>query len=384
MPETRVEAINHAIDSGVVDRRWSESVSRIDDQRTRVESALADGSLDRVYGFTTLLGQLDTVETFDRAQNGLLESHLIGRVEEIPAQWLRAMSAVKIEQLSWGGSGISQHTYAELLDCFGAESCERGAWWDSYGCGDVVPGAWWTRSVLGAARTSSLRPGDLIALINGNFVATASLLMAARELDRLVSGRLPLVELVLDGTRGGDRSSHLQVPVTGRPPQHAVDLGRSAVSAIHSTVERALQRFSGNPIFTFEGAVVARSVSDFLNFEGAVTATSTLRTVQILSALVVRAIGRACERKMEEVEGVAQLRFIQPPKIAAAIYAELSTRSGPAGADLVHQSEGLEDVADGALTSSRALHEALQGLGSLTDLLEAVESGGALALDSDM
>ncbi|MBB0994227.1 aromatic amino acid lyase [Dietzia sp. SLG510A3-3B2-2] len=382
MSETRVDSINHAIDSGVADRRWSESLSRIDDQRTMVESALAEGSLERVYGFTTLLGQLDTIETFDRAQNGLLESHLIGRVEEIPGQWLRAMSAVKIEQLSRGGSGISSHTYAELLSRFGEESRERGAWWDSYGCGDVVPGAWWTRSVLGTARTSSLRPGDLIALINGNFVATASLLMAARELNRLVSVRLPRVEVVLDGARGSDRLSHLQVPVTGRPPQHAVALGRSAVSAINSTVEQAVQGFSGNPIFTFEGSVVAKSVSDFLNFEGAVTATSALRTVKILSALVVRAIGRACGRKMEEVEGVSQLRFIQPPKIAAAIYAELSSRSAPVGADLVHQSEGLEDVADGALTSSRALHEALQGLGSLTDLLDAVESGGALALDS--
>lgn len=378
MAESRVAALNHAIDNAVVASEWRESAPRIEAERNRIERALATGGLGRVYGFTTLLGQLDTADTFDMAQKALLDSHLIGRVDVLPGKWLRAISAVKIEQLSRGGSGISHSTYAALLDGFGDEGVARGAWWDSYGCGDVVPGAWWASVTLDERSMDDLRSGDLIALINGNFVATASLLMAGRELEQIVDSSLPVVEAVLGGSGGGNQNSHLQMPVSGRPPQHAIEIGGSAVASIYSTVENVLKEFSGNPIFEFSDTVSVRSVSRFLNFESTVCVSSALQAVKLIATLATRAIERGCERKMAESKGVDKLRFIQPPKIAAAIHSELCSFSAGGGAVLIHQSEGLEDIADGALTSTRELHGALSRLRSLTELLHAVENDGQL------
>lgn len=385
MADSRIDALNYAIDNAVADREWIESASRIADERSQIDAALEAGSLGPVYGFTTLLGQLDTADTFDLAQKALLESHLIGRLEWLPEEWFRAISAVKLEQLSRGGSGLSPAAFAALLDGFGREGGARGAWWDSYGCGDVVPGAWWASIALDEKARENLRPGDLIALINGHFVAAASLLMAGRELEQLVESSLPLVESVLSGTEAVDRNPHLQIPVSGRPPQHAVALGRSTVASLYSTVEGALQSFSGNPIFEFSstdltGEVTARSVSLFLNFDSAVRVSSALQSVKLISALATRAISRECERKLAESEGVAKLRFIQPPKVAAAIHAELCAASSGRSAAFIHESEGLEDIADGALSASRDLHGALSRLRSLTDLLHAAVGGWPLTV----
>ncbi|MBB1039964.1 MULTISPECIES: aromatic amino acid lyase [unclassified Dietzia] len=383
MPESRVVLVNNAVDSGSIDRSWTEAEPQIIAERGTIDQGIDEGSLGKIYGFTTLLGQLDAVESTAQSQGLLLRSHLIGRRCSMSAEWLRTISAVKIHQLAQGGSGISGQTFRALLDSFGHEVVAEGAWWDSYGCGDVVPAAWWVNATLGESAVSGWAAGDLIALINGNFLSTASVVMAGRRLRRTVEGSSELVDRILRGPDEKVGARHLQLPVSRRPP-HSVDaIGRAAIANLDDAAGSALKCFSGNPVFSFSDEVGVHSVSSFLNIEAAAAISAVLRRVRLMGALAVRAIEVECQRRIGAAGTVDQLRFVQPPKVAAAILAEGALPGTDTAGGLISGSEGLEDVADAALSSSRYLHLALDNLATIMRILEAVVEDRSLILDGE-
>lgn len=137
-----------------------------------------------MYGFSTLLGQRDDTNATQGYQQGLLDGHLIGRKTVISQKDMRAVSVTKMMQLGEGGPGVSLSTFQLMLDRWPCEDMDRtGAWLDSYGAGDVIPATWWIKSLLGDhIAAGDLPQGDVIALMNGNFISTG---FALASLDRL-------------------------------------------------------------------------------------------------------------------------------------------------------------------------------------------------------
>ena len=111
---------------------WHERSSLVARQRESVEGYLATGAT--VYGFSTLLGHLDNMTAVSAEQANLLRGHLVGTPGELSEGDFRLLTAVKVQQLSLGGSGVSPATYEALLEYVDTwTGPAMGAWESSYG-----------------------------------------------------------------------------------------------------------------------------------------------------------------------------------------------------------------------------------------------------------
>src|SRR5699024_5423250 len=148
----------------------------------------------RVYGFNTLLGHLDGIDSGSDSQRNLLQAHLVGSRQSLPAGWGRLLVACKLSQLPVGGSGIHPQTYNWLSRLNWPDEVHlSGAWTSSYGSGDVVPGAWFVEALVKEFGLKLEFPGDLICLINGNYVSTAVGLVAYQAAVRVLSESMSLL-----------------------------------------------------------------------------------------------------------------------------------------------------------------------------------------------
>ncbi|MDK8767573.1 aromatic amino acid lyase [Corynebacterium freneyi] len=340
---------------------WRDRVSLITRQRKSVESYLATGAT--VYGFSTLLGHLDNMAAVSAEQASLLSGHLVGTPDELPEEDFRLLTAVKLQQLSRGGSGVSPDTYEALLEHIRTwTGPAMGAWESSYGSGDVVPGAWWANTLFGTVTESGRLPaGDLIALINGNFVSTAKSITTAIDLRRILSSFVQIA-WVMGDTRhdldvDGDYSAGppiwlepAQAPVSLRDPRPLVRNIRAMWSQLITALWGNLNTASGNPLFTgFDGEVRDVSQSSFLNYELADALNRAITVLVRCGGQLQRYIEHFCTACADSVHGTEKVKYVQPPKVAAAVHADLSRADTGFRQTYLATSEGVEDACDETL-----------------------------------
>ena len=363
---------------------WVQAAGLVADERAAVERMLADDPDLRVYGFNTLLGQLDNVSAVTSNQHSLLKAHLIGRTVPITGVLPDLILSVKLEQLSHGGSGLHPETYRAALQAFrGPDTEVLGAWSDSYSSGDVVPAAWWIKH-LQSDPALKLHSGDLIALLNGNFISTAFALRAAERLLAYLGRFLgKAIEVVQPGRVGqladpadgpGDwlarvvaddlpvashllrAGANLQAPVSMRDMASYVSPISTTVDTLRTAVERRLGAFSGNPTFALVGGRMRHaSQASFLDLNLSMALTSGIQLTHFCMAAAQRFIQHVCDTRKGR-RPLEYLRFVQPPKVASALLVEAAAKHGalPARFQLA-ESEGIEDQADLSLSIAQSL-----------------------------
>lgn len=361
---------------------WVSATSRIRGERRQVEALLARDEAPQIYGFNTLLAQLDDHDADTEAQQALYENHLVGPVSEASSGFLELVGSCKAEQLHHGGSGIDPVTYERLLS---AEwSSAEGCWTGSYGAGDVAPAAWWVK----ALRESSLadrswQQGDFIALINGNFMSTAwGLLAWAALIDRavefaaryaevaVVSGARrdilrsevgPLADLYLPSSEGS------QLPVSQRDASAVLVPVVRGLRTLASALDARLRQRSGNPLFVeADGALSVESQSSFLGHELTFALTNGQQILHLMAGTMQRCITSVSARA-----GRGQDAKIQPPKVGTAYVKQLQSKHGVLPSDFAGaESDGVEDLWDLSLNTATSVIEVAQGLDSLFSIFD--------------
>ncbi len=362
--------------------------STIAEQRAAIEVLMLTGPTDgvRIYGFNTLLGQLDELEAPPGFQPRLLDAHLIGRKVGASSDYLNTMTLVKLFQLSHGGSGISGTTYQKLVAASFAAQDGFGAFWDSYGSGDVVPAAWWIVSVLGESAAYEFEAGDLIALMNGNFVSTAAAVILLDEIIDVsahIVARAAMrmgppspstdnaVQLALSALPRRDRVAGVQLPVSARDLGPIVDAVTEAIHGLGRALERRLSGPSANPLFRFDsGRARAYSQNSFLDVRLTMALSNTATGLGFALAAFQRHIELISAEQL--ASDPQYLEMVQPPKVAQAILQEALRSAGMPVLVSIVESAGVEDLADGSLAAAQnvgRLVERANDLLALDDLV---------------
>ena len=276
-----------AVQSGIVPDRLIDrlpEVAALYDDFTREASCRAqDGRF--VYGTNTLPGHLALEADGGRIDldpaMAILSSHVLGSPPFFPHEATRCISLAKLCSVASLGPPLSGETYGRLaetvLDHGFAPDIPMGA---SYSCGDVIPATHWLVAWLdwtGLSPRHGLKPGEVMTLINGNFIhvgASVHLLMRLRqfwpcllqglissasalEMDRLNLSGIDTspdpwlsrcLGLIRDGIRGQVAAYRAQLPVSARAvPQILETLGRQII-LLAGEIERLLSLPSGNPL----------------------------------------------------------------------------------------------------------------------------------------
>lgn len=382
MPEA-IGRVLEAAHRSTPDEIWVKSTERISDERRDIDEMLRAYPNLRVYGFNTLLGQQDNVASVASNQDLVLKSHMIGRASRISGVLPDLILSTKLEQLSHGGSGLHPDTYQAILDSFLGHSAEvLGAWRDSYSSGDVVPAAWWLNHLRTHNERLALRSGDLIALINGNFISTAFALNSTVRLITYCARFLAkAIELVQPGrvgvlARGGDwlaelvdddlpidshiyrAGANLQAPVSMRDIATYVGPMWTTLAALRNAIDHRLGSFSGNPTFYYShGAIRHASQASFLDLNLSLALTSSIQLVHFCMGAMQRFIQHICDTRKQGYP-LDYVRFVQPPKIASVLLAEADYKHGTLPTKFnFAESEGIEDQADLSLSIAQSLDE---------------------------
>ena len=345
---------------------WQNASERLANERKAIEGLLESGG--DAYGFTSLFGPLDTIDASDGYQSSLLQWHLIGCPSEIPRRAGDWISAVKLQQLSLGGSGLSPETYLAILNRFAggiSYSIDLDA---SYSSADVVPASWWVHSVLDDSHPIR-NNGDLIALINGNFVSIGLLAYAT---ERLINCLCTLLATPATVGFKGYGQTHSQTAIvrslnidaaSNNRPQQSV-LSRDClpiISGILQEISRSVEvvssastRKSCNPVFKFDSNdVVAISNSSFLDFSAASASLGLAHATRLAARLLNKVVSTACVSAAENDKD--NPRWVQYPKVTLGYC--IAIEGGEAGPMQMTGSEsgGVEDLWDTGLASTNQL-----------------------------
>ena len=337
-----------------------------------------------MYGFNTLLGHLDTVAAVEANQHLLHHAHLIGRTTPITGRLPDLILATKLEQLSHGGSGLHPATYRVVLDSFTGPCAEvTGAWRASYSSGDVVPAAWWIQHLRVINPALRFRSGDLIALLNGNFVSTAFALHAViRLVDYLAEFLVRATEIAQPGRvvapdrdwlteavradlpRAGGMPSdgdHVQPAVSVRDLATYFAPISTTVDALRTAIHARLSTFSGNPTFRYFGREIRHTSSaSFLDLNLSLALTSGIQLTHFCMAAIQRFTQHLCDTQTQ-LPALDYMHFVQPPKVSSALVVEAGAKHGtlPSRFQLA-ESEGIEDQADLSLSIAQSLADVVR------------------------
>lgn len=177
-----------------------------------VQRLAADGP---VYGRSTGVGALLTARLMDGQGpagpaledvatdngDGLLLSHATTAGPALPAEQIRAMTAVRIEQIAVGRSGLGPGTAAALVDLLNDDRMPVIGRFNSLGTGDIAPLA---RLAL-ALPAGALEVGDSLALMSSNALTIGRAALAVVDLDVLLAASTvvtALTYLARDGAAG--------------------------------------------------------------------------------------------------------------------------------------------------------------------------------------
>ncbi len=389
MGENAFAAMRRAIDMRDASM-WLPAMARIANERSAIEMAINSGG--DAYGFTSLLGPLDDLSAGEDYQDNLLRWHLIGRPSEIATRCGDWISAVKLQQLSLGGSGITPATFSALADRFAKGICYKIDLDASYSSADVVPASWWVQSVFGDPCHLE-RQGDLIALINGNFVSIGLIAYATERLIEDLCGIL--ASLSAAGLKGYGATEtqeaivdmlHLEHAGNDRPQRSVLSRDcipmvtgiLADVSQAIKVICTALMHQSGNPLFRFdEDKVSAVSNSSFLDFSISSAAMSLAHATRLAARLLNKVISIVCTSAEERSS--RDPKWIQYPKVTLGYC--IAIEGGQVGPMQLtgEESGGVEDLWDTGLISTNCLLRQLDILDK--ELAVAFDCFGTAELD---
>lgn len=335
----------------------------VERERAAVDRLLDGENSPRVYGFTTLLGHLDDQDSTVESQNRLLDAHLAGIPFELPAAWERLVLACKLAQLSAGGSGVHPSTYRRLGEILASDAehdhVVSGAWTSSYGSGDVVPGAWFVDNLCRSHGLTLSHPGDLITLINGNFISTAVALLVQSDFVRVARESIQLLSSVDDFLNSSQAGHSVQLSVTMRDLQPLQTSLEHTIGQLCVALDARLHTHSCNPRFLVsESRTEYLSQSSFLDF----TLTGAL-SVATQAAQQIAVYLKGSIRLRESLAPADEMAPIQPTKVAQALIAGLANSDPSATAGFsISESNGVEDVCDLGLASALNLLRVTSGL----------------------
>jgi histidine ammonia-lyase len=154
-----------------------------------------------VYGRTTGVGanrEID-VPLHGRAGHGrrLLASHAAAAGDVLPAPLVRAMVAVRVNQLAVGSSGIRPDVLTALTALLGSDSLPTVRDGGSIGTGDIT-----ALGQVGLSLPVMLDGGDALALMSSNALTLARAALAVAELDRLARAGLVVTALTVRAVDG--------------------------------------------------------------------------------------------------------------------------------------------------------------------------------------
>lgn len=335
---------------------WRDGIAELARRRALIEQQLAAGELS-AYGFTTRLGQRDDEPSADDL--AMLSEHLVGVEREMPDMVARLCLAHLMEQVLVSPSGAPPTAAERLLEVLDSDEplTLRGAWFSSYGSGDVVPAAWLVHGALGRQHLTGA-PGTTISLINGRHMSTAiatvsiawTLGTIARCLGALANGTRELGGVLPSPLEGTDRAGERipQLPVSLRDLSPTLSAARRAARSARSALLHRITTPSGNPLFEIDGDTVsAKSQSSFLDFE------LTMALQDVCCALLVAA---SCFHRLHVYRGTHNPD--QPLQLPKILHAELDAltmslpKPGAFGAD---DSAGVEDLRDLSLLTAAGL-----------------------------
>ncbi|MBM7052121.1 MULTISPECIES: hypothetical protein [unclassified Rothia (in: high G+C Gram-positive bacteria)] len=365
-------------DKTAIPQSWNDACDLIEYERERILSCLAEGR--QAYGFTSLLGPLDSYEVLESQQKILLDGHVIGNVNKVEKYLAKIICATKIVNLSNGGTGISKSTYEYLLDAAVNDYLLDRIYIDfsaSYGSGDVVPAAQFIRSLL--ADKHSLECGDLISLINGHYISTAMGIFIFRRLSEIIYSLLecispffvtPIQELKNNDWYYRFSPRMIQRDVWDSPPQKSVlfrdaePILRFIDEAFHrlaSEIEKDLSRRSGNPLFVVTSDdILLRSQSSFLNFTFSSSLVQIGDLVKLLSGVLQRAT-QYCYEKIQDSEDFSQeekIAVVQYPKVSESYRIKINS-IGFSKDYTGYMSGGVEDIWDLGLQCANSVLESI-------------------------
>lgn len=387
-----VTRVLRAVASSSSAPEWGDAEPTIAEERRMVDHSLQRDDAPGIYGFTTYLGQLDHQRAEPEDQQILLENHLVGPTTNADEKFIGLLTACKLQQLHHGGTGIHPATYRALVQAEARPA--YGCWSGSYGAGDVVPAAWWARSVLRSApgtSESTWRPGDFIALVNGDFVSTTWGIIAA--VDFICSAAAVLARYADHAVNpwGGARAStdqtimgllsrfervpagETQLPVSLRDALPLVQAIVDVLKRWSLTLNDRLEAPSGNPLFLPTGEdgvpqLAPISQASFLGPQLTFEQTNALQLTHMMAGVVQRMIAH----QVRDTWSTGAAAKVQPPKVAEAYLERMRLNfTGLSSRFTGHESEGIEDFWDLSTLSAEQL---LGALGELPGLLHILDS----------
>lgn len=378
--------------SQTIDPTWFDT-SRVVEVRDQVSDLLASENAPAVYGFNRLLGEMDdSAYVASDAQEAIYQKHLVGSPVKVSADFVRLMSYCKIQQLVHGGNGISPDTYERLVNITDYSSAV-GSWNSSYGAGDVVPGTWWARAVLSDDDVSTKEfgnsgitwvPGDLIALISGNFVSTAWGVSALLKYLDVAAGfiarygslavlrkdQLPLRTFGDDAIAvHHELSAHfqpyqrtgVQLPVSLRDGTSTVMMVIESIQALAAALDARLSCCSGNPVFISneENEYIENvSQNSYLDHRLTTAATSAIQNTMMMTGLLQRTAAHAAARGKREAGAEAKIQH--PKTITALLIRQTMSHAMMPAVFTGNESEGVEDFWDLSLLTSEQLASSIK------------------------
>jgi histidine ammonia-lyase len=154
-----------------------------------------------VYGRTTGVGanrEID-VPLDERSGHGrrLLASHAAAAGDVLPAPLVRAMLAVRVNQLAVGSSGIRPEALTALTALLGSDSLPTVRDGGSIGTGDIT-----ALGQVGLSLPVTFDGGDALALMSSNALTLARAALAVAELERLARAGLVVTALTVRAIDG--------------------------------------------------------------------------------------------------------------------------------------------------------------------------------------
>lgn len=366
---------------------FEESKALLAAERQLIDIALSENR-QSAYGFTTLFGPNDNVSASSKEQNLLLKSHLLGQPEELDKFRSRAIIGAKLLQISLGGSGLSTDTFVDLYNIAGDEYSISIPSNLSYGSGDVVPGAWVVYSVFGCQR--EWNSGDIISLINGNYISTAYAYMVLHATLSAFSRFLCMFGSfavsppppykgkffggIFDeiGVFRSAWNTPPQLPVSIRDMSPILEVSEESLVGLASHIDKSLGRPSANPLFSItDKGVECYSQSSFMNFGVRFALASVNDFICLMSSYVQRSTEYLSRIKYAESNSINLnlLELTQAPKVSEALRIQIESNHLPRDFS-GSMSGGVEDIWDTALMSSNKIFHNINILESQLNILE--------------
>lgn len=401
-----LEEMGHILASGIpiaLDREAKAAVKRSHDYlKDRLRQSDAP-----IYGVNTGFGSLENTQVpakdLATLQRNLVMSHACGSGDPVPAEVVRAMLLLKLQNMAFGHSAVAPATVQRLVDMYNADMLpvvyQRGSLGAS---GDLAPLAHMSLPLLGmgevllkgrrmsAARALKelgwkpleLGPKEGLALLNGTQFMSAHaailVLKAARLADLAdvlaaisldaYDGRLepfhPSVHAVrphpgqalvaariralLDGSAiTARKKAHVQDPYSFRCVPQVHGASRDALAYVEGVVARELESVTDNPtVFDDEDLVLSAG-----NFHG-----QPLAIALDLMAIAAHELGSISERRTYKLIGGRRdlppylstepglnSGFMIPQYTAAALVSANKQRCMPNCVDTIDSSNGQED-----------------------------------------